>query len=412
MLHLFQIHVICVNRHSRTYPGSRVIRFSGQILPMDNTALPPPPLEWLRGDLHNHCEKHELIPEHLDGVARRLDFMALTNHAQKPIFFEQHRMIARARELLPGFPLFFGLEWNAAGGRHACVIFPPGPREAEHAYAFSRAYTRHVEGSKPSIDAVLTRLNALPEEERPILFFNHPVPGHWSTATIDRYLKADRTRVVVGIEAVHGHQAHAKAAAMDPFTYPGGGLNGLADHVYQKGRPFALLAHSDFHVHKQPIRYDYPLGVFNHTLVGVEPGVRDPAAAIFAALRAGRTCAAQGPWLDLIDCCIGPSRSGDTWRGNGGNAGKLVVAFEAGEDLDDVELIGRFSGDEVPALLHSFGPQPAGRTELAFEIPPRARGYVRLRAVSASQERPAPGPVGPKVFQTSAILLDAVCGLI
>jgi hypothetical protein len=379
---------------------------SGQIRNMDNSTPTPASLEWLRGDLHNHCEKHELIPEHLLGVEERLDFMALTNHAQKPIFFEQHQMIEQARALLPNFPIFFGLEWNAAAGRHAGVIFPPGPREAEHAYAFSKAHDRHIEGSDPSIDAALAHLNALPADERPIMFFNHPIPGDWCAATIDHYLEADGNQVVAGIEAVHGHQAHEKAAAMDPFTYPGGGLNGLADHVYQQNRPFALLAHSDFHVHKQPIQYDYPLGIFNHTLVGVEPGARDPAA-IFAALRAGRTCATQGRWLDLIDCSVEGKYPGDTWRGNEGSAGTLTIVLDAGEDLDDVEVIGRFSSAGVAARLHSFGPQKSGRIKLEFEIPPQSCGYLRLRATCASRKRPAPGPDAPKLFQTSAIFLDA-----
>ena len=92
------------------------------------------PLTWLRGDLHNHCEDHDLIEAHLEGAAsEKLDFIALTNHAQKPVFFEQHRMIDKARSTLPGLLVFFGLEWNAPGGIHAGLIFPPGKREAENA---------------------------------------------------------------------------------------------------------------------------------------------------------------------------------------------------------------------------------------------------------------------------------------
>ena len=391
-------------RRSITYSTPNPV--SGQIRSMADTTPSHPPLEWLRGDLHNHCEKHELVPEHLHGVAARLDFMALTNHAQKPIFFEQHRMIEQARALLPGLPIFFGLEWNTPTGQHACVIFPPGPREATHAYAFSKAHDHHVEGSDPSIDTALARLRALPPAERPILFFNHPFPGYWSAPNIDHFREAGGNQVVVGIEAVHGHQAHERAAGMDPFTYPGGGLNGLADHLYLQHQPFALLAHSDFHVHKQATKYDYPPGVFNHTLVGVEPGKRDPAA-IFAALRAGRTCAAQGRWLDLIDYSIEGIFPGATWRDNRSRAGELTIALDAGEDLDDIELLGSFTGAGSPALLHSFGPRKAGRTELGFAIPPRARGYVRLRVTAASRKRPIPGPDGPKLFQTSAIFLDA-----
>ena len=85
---------------------------------------------WLRGDMHNHCEDHDLVLAHLEGAGEHLDFIALTNHAQKPIFFEQHHMVERIRAALPGLPVFFGLEWNAPAGTHAGVIFPPGAREA------------------------------------------------------------------------------------------------------------------------------------------------------------------------------------------------------------------------------------------------------------------------------------------
>ena len=68
------------------------------------------PLRWVRGDMHNHCEDHALVAEHLEGASNALDFIALTNHAQKPVFFEQHRMIEQARCILPGVPIFFGLD--------------------------------------------------------------------------------------------------------------------------------------------------------------------------------------------------------------------------------------------------------------------------------------------------------------
>ena len=105
----------------------------------------PFPLRWIRGDLHNHCERHELVEAHFSSIADRLDFVALTNHGQKPVFFEQHEMVSQARQLTD-IPVLFGLEWNAAEGRHANVIFPPGSCEAEHAYAFSRAQDRRVDG--------------------------------------------------------------------------------------------------------------------------------------------------------------------------------------------------------------------------------------------------------------------------
>ena len=108
------------------------------------------------------------------------------------------------------------------------------------------------------VEAALEHLNALSAAERPVLFFNHPAAGQWSTESINRYLAADgavgsveAAALVVGIEALHGHQAHAKVAAMDPCAYPGGAVGGLVDQVYACQRPFSLLLNSDFHVHKQ-----------------------------------------------------------------------------------------------------------------------------------------------------------------
>ena len=362
------------------------------------------PLRWLRGDIHNHCEDHALVAEHLAGAGDALDFIALTNHAQKPVFFEQHRMIEQARRILPGFPIFFGLEWNAPMGGHAGLVFPIGEREAENAYAFAAAHDRLGATAPVGVEAALEHLSALPAEERPILFFNHPAAGQWSAESINRYLAADPEGLVVGIEALHGHQAHAKVAAMDPCAYPGGAVGGLVDQVYACQRPFSLLLNSDFHVHKQLQQPDYPLGVFNHVRVGVEAGLQFTTEAIFAGLRRGRTCASQGHWLDLGDFSIDNHFIGDTWTGG---AGVLHVAFEATEAIEKVDLIGQWQPNVAPAVLECLESRPAGSCEWTLEVPPDAQGFVRLRIIAESRVRPAPGPPAPKHFFTSAILLDA-----
>ncbi len=136
---------------------------------------------------------------------------------------------------------------------------------------------------------------------------------------------------------MHGHQGLAKTLAQwDLATYPGCAPGGLADSVYERGRPFSMLAHSDFHVHKQEIEYDFPMGIFNHNLVGVPAGDHSPRA-ILAGLRAGRTCASQGFWLKLEDFCVGAGTGGDevgiggTWKGTGGGA-DLRIRLDSEED--------------------------------------------------------------------------------
>ena len=366
------------------------------------------PLRWLRGDMHNHCEDHALVAEHLEAARDTLDFIALTNHAQKPVFFEQHRMIEQARRILPEFPVFFGLEWNAPGRGHAGLVFPIGAREAENAYAFATAYDRLRASAPVDVEAALNHLSALPAAERPVLFFNHPAAGQWSTEGINRYLAADPADLVIGIEALHGHQAYAKVAAMDPCAYPGGAVGGLVDQVYACQRPFSLLLNSDFHVHKQLQQPDYPLGVFNHVRVGVEASHQSTSEAILAGLRRGRTCASQGHWLDLVEFSVDNRVIGDTWTGG---PGVLRVAFEATEAVEKAELIGQWQPNAAPAVLECLGPWPTGRSEWTLEIPPDAQGFVRLRTIAESRARPAPGPPAPKHFLTSAIFLDAGRGL-
>ncbi len=364
-------------------------------------------LTWLRGDMHNHCEQSDLIEEHLAGGVERLDFAALSNHAQKPVFFTQHEMIARGRERYPDFPLFFGMEWNAAEGRHANILFPLSADESAHAYALSRAHDRHVEGSHPDIGEALKQLSQI--DQPPILFFNHPEPGDWPTEVLDQYLGYPApVRIAVGLEAVHGHQALPRGVRLDHDHYPGCAVGGLADHVYEKGMPLALLAHSDFHVHKQAKEYDYPLGVFNHTRVGV-PGNSFEADDILSAIRAGRTCACQGHWLDLVDFSISasgdrpPALIGDHWSSH--DSADLMISLNASEALQSVDLIGRLSSDVATSIIKQFGPQQAGITNQTLAIPPGARGHVRLRVISQSHDRPAPGQTAPKAFFTSAILL-------
>ena len=367
-------------------------------------------LDWIRGDLHNHCELPELIEEMFADVDSRLDFAALTNHAQKDVFFSQHEMIAQARALQPDFPLFFGMEWNSPGGQHANLVFPPTGLEHERAYSFSRAFDRKVAGSDPDVERALNYLGQLPVAEQPLLFFNHPMPGYWSAAEIASFCAADATAIVCGIEAVHGHQALARAARWGHDTYPGCAVGGLADQMYAQNRVFSLLCNSDFHVHKQQRDYDYPLGVFNHTCVGVAPGDRSPEG-IFAALRAGRTCAAQGRWLDLGDFSITSKAEttvaviGDRWRGVTGEPGILSIRFVAAEAVRSAAVIGRLAANDDVAILHDFSSQPAGEIECEIAIPAGSDGFVRLRVISDNEDRPAPGPRAPKGFFTSAILL-------
>ena len=370
------------------------------ILPMNDSAAQEK-VEWLRCDLHNHCEDHDLVEAHVEGVSERLDVIALSNHAQKPIFFEQHRMVEKARQLLPGRLVLFGMEWNAPLGVHANLIFPAGPNEAENAYAFARAHDRLGPGKDLTPEGALNALAALPPDERPVLFFNHPVADQWSNQAIARYIKADHGCVVAGVEALHGHQLHARIAALDPLTYPGSAIGGLSDRVYESGRPFSMLAHSDFHVHKMSHQPDYLLGVFNHSLVGVPSGCCS-ATEVLTALRTGSSCAAQGHWLNLRDFHIGQAQVGQMWDGSA-NRGR--ISLETNEPVEKVELIGRLCTGAPSTVLHEFGPLEAGTHELTFQVPAESHGFVRLRIVAASRSRPHPGTNGTKLFQTSAILL-------
>lgn len=380
------------------------------------------PWTWLRGDLHTHCEDAAQIGDYVDRIDPRLDFVALTNHGQKPVFFQQHHMVADLRQRWSGGLVLSGVEWNAPGGGHACVVFPPHPDEAERAYALARGFDRHIDTAEPDIAGGLHLLRQAPAGERPVLCFNHPSPGQWSDQTIATYLlhdpggSADRVpdHIVIGIEGVHGHQGYEAGNRWDLAEYPGCMTGGLVDTVFNTGRCFAMLAHSDFHIHKQDRLFDYGPGIFNHTLVGVAPG-QTSAGAIFAGLRAGRTCAAQGHWLQLADFVVTGlvsgsesddgqpcARIGDRWHGDGGLA---TVTFEASEPLTRVDWLGSIDGGACK-ILQSSGPLPVGQHQLQFDAPPGARGYLRLRILSASNQRPAPAPAAPKGFFTSPIFLD------
>lgn len=366
----------------------------------------PRAYDWLVGDLHNHCERHELVDEHFTGIDQRLDYVALTNHAQKPIFAGQAEMVARGRELLD-IPVFFGLEWNALEGHHANVILPPCADEAELAAAFIARFDRGRDPGDATVEAALAWLAALPAEQRPVVFFNHPFPGHWADDVIARYLAADTIGdLVIGIEAVNGHQA---GCSTDPAAFPGCRPGGSADLVYQTSRPFSLFSNSDFHVHKQSLFYDYPLGVFSRSVVGVPAGERT-AAAIFAACRAGRTWAMLGDWLTPRVCHINGIGLGECFNSAAGPA-----ALEIGFDLTtaaEVEVIGQLSPGQPAQVLHTFGEQPGGPVALTFPIPANAAGFVRLRVTAVEDQRPpvpagfpGDGVTGPTLVQSSAILI-------
>ncbi len=355
---------------------------------MSNISVPPPVFDWLAGDLHNHCESHELVNEHFTGLDERLDFVALTNHANKAMFVEQVDMVAQARTMV-AMPVLFGLEWNAAAGIHACVIFPPCLEEAELAMEFIETYDRSRHADYSDVEAAIRWLRELPEALRPVVFFNHPHPGHWSAEVVDRYLAADPAGdVVAGIETVAGHQC---GCPTDPHEFPGCRPNGLADQAYVADRPFTLFANSDFHVHKQQKFYDYPLGVWSRSLIGVPSGDRS-AAAVFAGIRAGRSWAMLGDWLTPREMSVGKVAQGGVWDSSTG-VGDLRLRLALREPVTEVAVIGRLDADTSPAVLHDFGGFGAGELDLTWPIPAEACGYVRLRITAAGELRP-PVPAG------------------
>jgi hypothetical protein len=357
--------------------------------------------EWLRADLHTHCEDASQIDRYVGAIDDRLDVVALTNHAQKPVFAEQRDMLELLRQRFGGLMLC-GIEWNAPGGGHACVLFPPCAGESDHAEELARRFDRRVHGASADIEAALAFLGDLPADERPLVFFNHPAPGQWTASVIAEYGRHGGA-LIAGLEALHGHQGYESGAHWDPESYPGSAVSGLADRVLTGGQRLALVAHSDYHVHKQDRLFDYGPGVFNHTLLAVPAGDRS-AAAVFDAFRGGRTCAAQGHWLRLHDLRVeGPAGVvglGETCRG-----GRALFEFEITETVRRVDWIA-CCGDGGVGVVSSRHDLPPGRHRLEWEVPAGARGFVRVRALAASQQRPAPGPTGPKAFLSSPIYLS------
>ena len=366
-------------------------------------ATPTPHYRWLRADFHNHCEQRELLDEYLVEVDERLDLCAMSNHGQKPIFREQPEMVAHAREKLT-IPMLFGVEWNAPLGNHASVIFPRGADEAVHAFKLMDLCDRGVVGPDADARLGMRMLGELPAESRPIIVFNHP-HAQWTTDAIDQYLAWDTTRsLVAGIEAINGHPAGVQT---DPAMYDGCCVGGLADHVYRQQRPFAMCANSDFHVHKQSRFYDYPLGHFNRTLIGIKEG-SDTIGGAFEALRKGRTWAVSGDWFTPTAFHVSGATMGDCWDSASGNC-TVTLAFNTRTPAR-VDLIGTLYEGESPRVLHDLGTVQRGSVSLSVELPREAYGYVRARILTLADMRPPLPPgvrgelaTGPSQAYSSAI---------
>lgn len=359
---------------------------------------------YLRGDLHSHCERLDLLGEHLSWGDRGVDFVALTNHSHKLHFIDQVEMVARARDMV-GIPVFYGFEWNAPKGRHANVIFPPCDVEAELAAEFIARFDPRVTGGDVEIGASIEWLAEVGEDCRPLVFFNHPYPGHWSDDVMNEYREADPTdgRIVVGMEAVHGHQGWE---AYDLYEFDGCRVGGLSDGQYVRGRRFAMLAGSDFHVQKQSIRYDYPIGVFNNSCVGVHGEGEHDGRAILDGIRNGRAWAMMGGWLEPVRFEVGGKGMGEKWSSVDGD-GELVIEFEISESVREVDVIGKlWDGDEV-GVLRSFGEFDAGVVKVSMMVLGGSNGFVRLRVVAGGDERPvSPNGDAPKMCFSSGILID------
>ena len=292
----------------------------------DNSVFPPAPI--LGGDAKYSIPLNAQMASHYG-----LSWMVITDHGgpnRAKLALEQaYPELVASRKALPQILQFYGMEFdvpgNSPGGRHASLIMPHRPSEAEQLYQIESRYNGRQgvpPGPEKAEDAfMLQALKAMDAlADKPLLFVNHPARlASWFrqynkvTPAQLRDWQDAAPEVVVGMSGAEGHQA----ATLNPDgsadlnairgEYPGyptmGGydqmtarLGGVWDSLLSEGRRWWVTGVSDSHGHYTDGWADFWPGQYAKTYVYADKNYD----SVFSALKAGQVFVTTGDLIDAL----------------------------------------------------------------------------------------------------------------
>ncbi|MFN4185909.1 MAG: phosphoesterase [Hyphomonas sp.] len=435
-------------------------------------------MEWLAGDHHVHSqfsvgwrfkgEPSQSLPPLAQiggdainpiGVnatqarAHGLDWMVTTDHGgpfHSNIHLDQaYPDVLDVRDGMPGFFLFYGMEFDTPGADHASLIMPFSPEEADHLFYLESTYNKREPfpappeaDQEPRMNAAVAAMATL--DPQPVLIVNHisrsRVGGAYGKVTpteLRRWNDLAPT-VVVGMEGSPGHQARAVRpdGALEP-TAPRGGyedvptyggfdsmtaqVGGFWDSMLGEGRRWWITATSDMHRHWRQGGDEFWPGEYSKTYVLAERSY----TSILESIRQGRMFAVTGDLvsgiqLEAASLATGETASlGETLPVRPGEEVTLTFAFREPEgpnfngDQPEVARVDVIVGEIDPAAYRpeddthraasvafrlnrdSFLPEEDGWFRATVGLPEVTHPlYIRVRGTSGSELEPEADPPG------------------
>ncbi|WP_337879499.1 phosphoesterase [Rheinheimera sp.] len=292
----------------------------------DNSVFPPAPV--LGGDAKYSIPLNAQMASHYG-----LSWMVVTDHGgpnRAKLALEQaYPELVASRKALPQILQFYGMEFDvpghSPGGRHASLIMPHRPSEAEQLYQIESRYNGRQgvpPGPEKAEDAfmlqALKAMNELPD--KPLLLVNHPARLASGFRQYNKVTPAQlrdwqdkAPDVVIGMTGAEGHQA----ATLNPDgsadlnairgeypDYPTMGgydqmtarLGGVWDSLLSEGRHWWVTGVSDSHGHYTDGWADFWPGQYAKTYVYADKNYD----SIFAALKAGQVFVTTGDLIDAL----------------------------------------------------------------------------------------------------------------
>ncbi len=353
------------------------------------------PYQWLAGDHHVHSQfsakwnvsfapplpifagdaKYATNVNAKMAAYHGLSWMVTTDHGgphhSQVNFDNAYPQLLAARHQVPELLIYYGMEFDVPGARHATLMIPYSADEAEQLRLiesrFNRreAYPKTEEAKRDNNDLMLEALAYMQQQTlKPIVIANHP--GRKAPA-LGQYQKVTPAKlrgwqdtapdVLIGMTGAPGHQAstlnqddsikpdgvraeYYESPTLGGYDQMTAQLGGVWDSFIGEGRHWWISGVSDSHGHYSEGRTDFWPGEYTKTYVYAQKTY----TSVMENLRAGHSFVTTGDLIDALDIRVSNSHTGksaslgDTLTVQQGQSVDITIRFH---DPDQPNFAGR-----------------------------------------------------------------------